>query len=198
MKWVDRSVLTLILVWSIVMCLLLLAGDWLIESAFILGAVLQIFWFLLGFGLLAFSTFRSGWRGGLAAICAGVLIIAVAPFISSAGGWGWAWISLQSHRAVYERVVAQAAVLPDEGRFNGHSYRIERGPPVRVAFPQPVGVADNWGAVIYDPSDAVATAKGWGAKPGAHTVRPDIQNLWGGDLLSCRRITGHYYRCWFT
>ncbi|WP_333591186.1 hypothetical protein [Brevundimonas sp.] len=198
MKRISRSTLIPILIWSTVMSLLLFIGDWLFETVFIFGSVLQIFWFVMGVGVLAVSVIQSGWRGGLAALVAGALVVAASPFISTAGSWSWAWASLQSHKAVYDQVVAQAAALPDQGQIDGRQYRIERGPPVRIAFPQPVGVADNWGAVIHDPSDAVATARGWTGKPPKHTVRSDLQELWGGDLLSCRRITGHYYRCWFT
>lgn len=198
MRPADRPTLIILLIWSGLMTLLLLAGDWLIEVAFIFGPLLQIFWLMLGLGVLAFSLIKSGWRGGLATILAGGLVVATAPFLSAAGGWGWAWISLRSNKAVYDRVVARAASLPDRGEIDGRRYLIERGPPVRIAFPQPVGIADNWGAVIHDPSGAVATATGWTGKPQRFTVRADIRELWGGDLLACRRITGDYYRCWFT
>jgi len=197
-KRTDHSVVIVIAIWSVVMGLLLLAGDYLLEIAFVFAPLLQLFWLLLGVGVLAFSIFCAGWRGGVAAILAGGLLVISSPFLSAAGGRGWAWISLQSHKAVYDRVVAQAATLPDQGQIDGRQYFIERGPPIRVAFPQPVGVADNWGAVVHDSSGAVAAAKGWTGKPQRHTVRPDLQELWGGDLVTCRRIVDDYYRCWFT
>ena len=53
-------------------------------------------------------------------------------------------------------------------------------------------------AVIHDPSDLVASAKGWGERPGDYTAHPDVRDLWGGKLVACSRITGHYFRCDFT
>jgi hypothetical protein len=79
-------------------------------------------------------------------------------------------------------------------------YIVEPGPPLRVAFPLPGGILDNWEGVVYDPSDEVLIAG---------EIRPDLSNwneprfrairMWfGGELRYAERVTGHFYRCWFT
>lgn len=122
----------------------------------------------------------------------------IAPVISSVGTDLWNQAQFERSKTVYEDVVARAASLPDNGIADGRAYRIERGQTTRVAFTLPVGVADNWSAIVHDPSDLVATAKGWGARPGDYTAHPDVRDLWGGKLVACTGITGHYYRCDFT
>ncbi|MBB4083107.1 hypothetical protein [Brevundimonas lenta] len=183
--------------WVLGAAALLLGTDWLIEALFIVGSLLQLLWALAGLIVLIVLLLNRGWLPALALIVAAVgLVFSPLP---QWGGWLWFRISFERNRPIYEQVVARAATLPAEGELDGAGYRIEPGPPVRIAFPQPVGVADNWGAVIHDPSDAVLTARGWGPAGGPdYTVRPDLQELWGGDLLSCTRITGHWHRCWFT
>jgi hypothetical protein len=78
-------------------------------------------------------------------------------------------------------------------------YYVDKGPPVRVAFPKN-GIIDNWWGIIYDPSDAVAQARGWNFDTGAQvfTAPPEIRTLFGGDLVSCWRLYRHYYSCSFT
>lgn len=145
-------------------------------------------------GLLVIRQFRAA---GLLAILT-PLAFFVAPAASSIGADLWNKIQFDRSRTAYEGVVARAAALPDSGIVGGRAYRIERGQTTRVAFPLPVGVADNWSAVIHDPSDLVASAKGWGERPGDYTAHPDVRDLWGGKLVACSRITGHYFRCDFT
>ena len=182
--------------WSVVAGGLVFASDWLFEKIWVLGLGLQGIWALVGVLLCLSLLFTGRWRhAGAVALVAAVVILSP---LASWGGQAWFWISFKQHHGVYREIVAQAASLPSEGAVRGVKYRIEPGPPARIAFPQPVGVADNWGAVVHDPSDAVTTAKGWGERPGDYTVRADLQELWGGDIVSCSRITGHYYRCWFT
>lgn len=187
---------TLVLGWTFVAALLLLGSDWLFERIWALGPLLQGGWTLLGTILLIGLVIARQWLPGLVLAVAAVALLLLP--LPEWGGRAWFWISFNQHREAYDSIVAEADVLPDGGQAHGVRYIIERGPPVRIAFPQPVGVADNWGAVIHDPSDGVATARGWGSRPGEHTIRADLHELWGGDLLTCSRITGHYYRCWFT
>jgi hypothetical protein len=187
---------TLVAAWAAVAFCLVFAGGWLFEKIWVLSLGLQGIWALVGILLSLSLLFTGRWRQ------AGVLILfAVVVVVSPLASWGseaWFWVSFKQNEGIYRDVVARTDSLPRQGEIRGVRYRIERGPPARVAFPQPVGVADNWGAVVHDPSDAVATAKGWGERPGEYTIRADLQELWGGDIVSCSRITGHYYRCWFT
>jgi hypothetical protein len=169
-------------------------GDW---NVFFLPLILWG-WLLVGLGVLAALLISRNWRAaGLLAILT-FLTFFLAPVVSSLGAGVWNRSQFQRSEAVYADVVARAASLPNEGRIGAVGYRIERGPPTRIAFPLPVGVADNWSAVVHDPSDAVATVRGRGERPGDDTARPDLRALWGGQLVSCTRITGHYFRCDFT
>lgn len=61
----------------------------------------------------------------------------------------------------------------------------EEGPPARLAFSWG-GILDNWVGVVYDPEDDVAS------HPERH------KKIFGGDLVGCRAIKGHYYLCSFT
>lgn len=169
-------------------------GDW---NVFFVPFVL-LGWLGVGVCLLAGLLIARKWRAaGLLAILT-PLAFFLSPVASSAGAKVWNQSQFQRSEATYEKVVAGAASLPDAGSVGGVSYRIERAAVTRIAFPLPIGVADNWSAVVHDPSDLVATAKGWGARPGDYTAHPDVRSLWGGDLVACTQITGHFYRCDFT
>ncbi|MDB5420487.1 MAG: hypothetical protein JWR59_434 [Brevundimonas sp.] len=169
-------------------------GDW---NPFFVPFVL-LGWLGLGLLVLAGLLIARKWRAaGLLAILT-PLVFFLGPVASSAGAQSWNQSQFQRSRVAYEDVVARAATLPDTGVMSGVSYRIERGAVTRIAFPLPAGVADNWSAVVHDPSDLVATAEGWGARPGDYTAHPDVRGLWGGNLVACTRITGHFYRCDFS
>jgi hypothetical protein len=196
MKFASKTAWWSVGIWFAIAGLTLLASDWLTEVNIFLPMVTVP---LVGLGglviMAALALSGEGKAVGVLIVAALVLVLLPLP---SWGGRLWFFISFNQHRQAYDAVVAEADGLPRDGNRHGVAYRIEPGPPIRVAFPQPVGIADNWGAVIHDPSDGVATAKGWGETNGDYTIRPDLQELWGGDIVSCSRITGHYYRCWFT
>ena len=98
----------------------------------------------------------------------------------------------------YERVVASLSAAPRESPATGApTFVLDSGPPIRVAFPLPGGILDNWEGVVYDPTGEVLRARGWG--PGnTFTAPPAIRSLFGGDLVICRLVRRPYYRCWFT
>ncbi len=186
----------MVLGWTAVASALLLAYAWLFEVVWVLTIPLYGLWVLIGAGWLLMLLVKGLWRPAVTLLAAAVLLL-----FSPLPDWGgrlWFWISFKRHEPVYERIVASAAGLPKHGKLEGVRYHIEHGPPVRVAFPQPVGIADNGGAVVHDPTDGVATAQGWVGEAGEFSVRPDLQELWGGDIVDCDRISGHYFRCWFT
>lgn len=169
-------------------------GDW---NVFFVPVVL-LTWLGVGVCLLVVLLILRRFRAaGLLAILT-PLVFFLSPLASSAGASLWNRAQFQRSKAIYEDVVARATALPDSGVVGGQSYRIARGGTTRVAFPLSAGVSDNWSAVVHDPSDAVATAKGWGERPGNYTAREDVRDLWSSKLIACTRITGHYYRCDFT
>lgn len=82
----------------------------------------------------------------------------------------------------------------------GTRYIVEAGPPLRVAFPWPGGLLDNWCGVVYDPSGLVLKVR---------DLRPDLSNLgdptlrevrtlFGGDIRRCEPLGGPWYFCCFT
>ena len=103
----------------------------------------------------------------------------------------------------YEAIVARLAQLPDSaerGAIDGIGYVVDAGPPLRVAFPQPGGIIDNWEGVVHDPTGVVAQAQGWSYADGQQTFTapPAVVRLFGGDLVDCVPVEGPFYRCWFT
>lgn len=92
-------------------------------------------------------------------------------------------------------VESESFVMKDE-----ISFRIDNGPPLRIAFVQPGGLLDNWEGVVFDPTGEVLKAQGWVENSGrqAFSAPDHIVRLFGGDIVSCKPIQGHYYRCWFT
>ena len=94
-------------------------------------------------------------------------------------------IRFAAHRDEYNRVVRDVArggtsvPAPVE-------YRLDPGPPVRIAFPHPGGFLDNWDCVIHDPTGAVVKAPA------------TVSDVFGGRLVSCRHVEDAFYRCWFT
>jgi hypothetical protein len=80
---------------------------------------------------------------------------------------------------------------------DGTEYVPEPGEPLRLAFPRPGGLLDNWEGVVYDPSGAVAAAQGWTADR-AFSAPPEVARWFGGALLACRAVRASFYRCTFT
>jgi len=103
----------------------------------------------------------------------------------------------------YEAIAAQlerGGSIPSDGEVRGVPFVIDRGPPVRVAFPQPGGILDNWEGVIYDPSGVVRAARGWTFAQGRQDFSAPmaVRRLFGGDLVQCEPVRDDFYRCWFT
>lgn len=67
---------------------------------------------------------------------------------------------------------------------------------MRVAFMTMPGFIDNWTGVVHDPTHRVALARGF-SETGFSAPR-DVQELFGGDIVSCSRLIGAYYECSFT
>lgn len=81
-------------------------------------------------------------------------------------------------------------------RRYGVGLNVDRGPPLRVAF-NPEGMLDNWSGIVFDPTGEVMQADGFDAS-GRFRAPDRITKLFGGDLVSCRRLWGDYYDCSFT
>lgn len=104
----------------------------------------------------------------------------------------------QSH---YATIIAKARVERRAEWYaeneDGITYSVDVGPPVRVAF-EPAGMLDNWSAIVFDPSGEMLKANGFDPNTGAFQAPEPITKLFGGDLVSCRRLWGDYLTCSFT
>ena len=130
-----------------------------------------------------------------------VIVAAMVLFIPNAwwlGGRAVGWAYFLQHRAAYDRVVAAEIAKPSGGRPTTRSdHIVDEGPPIRVAFPWPGGIFDNWCGVVYDPTGVVMNVNGtqlgtdeWRSSP--------ITRLFGGDMTECRRLSATYFKCCFT
>lgn len=107
------------------------------------------------------------------------------------------------HRMQYDAIVAQVRQghnTSGRAEQDGADYIVDVGPPIRVAFPQPGGILDNWEGIVWDPTGSVRAAQGWAFEGGTqHFSAPDdVKRLFGGDIVACEPVSGDYYRCWFT
>jgi hypothetical protein len=104
-----------------------------------------------------------------------------------------------SYAAIIQRLESGSVPVRDD-TTGDIRFLVDSGPPVRVAFPQPGGILDNWEGVIYDPSGAVVSAGEFGSagSTSAFSAPPEVRRLFGGDLVACEPVRDRYYRCWFT
>lgn len=129
--------------------------------------------------------------------------------LSFAGGWlsyagdrASAGVRFVLLRPFYDRVVEK--IESGDRQFSLSEWwlapEVEPGPPLRIVFHHSGGVIDNWQGTIYDPTDAVAAARGWQYDPTGprFTAPQEIKDLFGGNLLWCYQLGAHYYRCGFT
>lgn len=135
-----------------------------------------------------------------APIFAGLLLSFALPSLR-AGNLAGTWTRLIGNRGTYDEIVRKAR-SQDEWQnetyqeFCGVKFVVDHGPPVRVAF-NPTGILDNWAAIIFDPSGDVMKAEGFD-RNGRFAAPDHVTNLFGGDLVGCRRLAWNYYSCTFT
>ena len=61
------------------------------------------------------------------------------------------------------------------------------------------GIGDNHQGFVYDPSGAVAQARGWAnGEAGRFTAPAQVKELFGGDMLRCTHVRGDWFYCSFT
>jgi hypothetical protein len=200
--------------WFVVgVALLLAAGP--ILSAFTILALLAAVGVLAVYAAATAVVLNSLVRQALATrtrrsrgvVCAVPVLLVVLVFgsyaIISIGNRAFGYARFALLYPVYSRIVSGLGESPPNER-TGHygfvRYEVDSGPPVRVVFPHFGGIADNWAGTVYDPSDEVATATGWKYAGGTRdfSAPANIRKLFGGDVVSCRRLWGHYFLCSFT
>jgi hypothetical protein len=84
-------------------------------------------------------------------------------------------------------------------------YRRDDGPPLRLAFPAPGGVLDNWCGTVFDMTGSVMRINEFRADSAqSNLTRSDeptgtsLSKLFGGDMIGCRKLHAPYYFCCFT
>ena len=177
-----------------------------------------MFWIigLAIFGFSAVCTWR--WRGAsrrravwaLLAVPGFFAITAVVgSYVARAGDSLAFRVYFALHQSEFRRIaqtVARGELRAPDSASHRHVVRdgvhfdVDTGPPMRIAFPRPGGLLDNWEGVVYDPTDAVRVAQGWSFSSGKQefTAPAAVRTLFGGDIVACELVTEHFYRCWFT
>lgn len=173
----------------------------------ILLALTQLFWVdlakILGFGLplvllvlgavtlsalvgLAVAAARR--RSARLALATVVLVGVTIPIWREGRAWGSS-LWMRRHRDVYEDVVQQLSLeqpTTEQDREQPIRHRVDPGPPLRVAFPWPGGILDNWCGAVHDPTGTIGDAG------------KDAGGFVGGQSASCSLHEGSWYVCCFT
>jgi hypothetical protein len=103
-------------------------------------------------------------------------------------------------RIIVDQLKKSAPLKGGRHMYQSTPYIVEPGPPLRVAFPRPGGILDNWCGIVYDPSGEVLKARQFKSDY-SNWDDPSLQHvkqLFGGDLKYSVHLRGHFYRCWFT
>ena len=179
------------------------------DAIWILTLGLWALYAVVGFVLFGVMAWR-GWRrgrlrgallGGGAMVLLEVALALGLPYVSAAGDQFQFARRFARMKPQYEAIVARVVAAPEPrgGEASGIVFEVDAGPPRRVAFPQPGGITDNWEGVVWDPTGVVRSATGWRhGIAGDYTATAEARRLFGGDLVACRHIADHFYRCWFT
>jgi len=125
-----------------------------------------------------------------------VLTIFLALPVLWAGLWintWWTYFSVKSDLVeIYNNPKSETEIR----KQYGNQFRVENKGDLKVAFSRG-GFLNNWSAIIYDPTHEVSKADGFDEEGGL-TAPDHVKSIFGGDLVSCSNIWGHYYGCSFT
>jgi hypothetical protein len=130
----------------------------------------------------------------------GVILCSVVLFlpVSWAGDWMTERVRFSRQRGVYDRIVAQVqGGGATRGDLEGIAYDVDPGPPVRVAFPWPGGIVDNWCGIVHDPTGDVMKVNAFTGWSDEWRASP-VTKLFGGDMFACKVVDRPYYMCCFT
>jgi hypothetical protein len=169
-------------------------GYWLGAAAFVIAVV-----FLVRRRRAARG---AGWSAVAMALLAPTLWMAF-PRLAAAGNSAQFRHRFARFAPQYLAIAAElerAGATARDGERRGIRFVVDHGPPLRVAFPQPGGILDNWEGVVYDPTGTVRAARGWTSVQGRQefTAPASVRRLFGGDLVECEPVRDAFYRCWFT
>ena len=138
-------------------------------------------------------------RGGVTLAVACLVVGSSWPVLAlgaSSGSLTRLAINVRTYRTIISELRAHPDQVERIERKFGVTLAVDRGPPLRVAF-NPEGMLDNWSGIVFDPTGEMMQADGFDAS-GRFRAPERITRLFGGDLMSCRRLCGDYYDCSFT
>lgn len=96
------------------------------------------------------------------------------------------WLMLRSDRAAFDAALTGAR-MP-----TGITGMLSAAP--RTAFRTIIGFDGDWAAIVHDPTDRMAAARGWNGGPVAADIRrifPNSHTIW------CQRLDSHWFHCQF-
>ncbi|KQM26540.1 hypothetical protein ASE57_12575 [Sphingomonas sp. Leaf11] len=96
------------------------------------------------------------------------------------------WLTLRSDRAAFD-----AALIG--GSMPTGITGMLRAPP-RTAFRTIIGFDGDWAAIVHDPTDRMAAARGWNGGPVAPDIRRSFPN---SHTIWCQRLDSHWFHCQF-
>jgi hypothetical protein len=172
-----------------------------VPAALIVLAVFSVIWLIGGVKVAGLRPKRSEKVAAIlfVPICLTALYFVSRPLLL-AGTYVGTASRLAINRGRYDDIIDKVRAKPVAANYaeaSGVTYSVDVGPPVRVAF-NPDGILDNWSGIIFDPTDEVMLADGFDPKTGKFSAPDRITKLFGGDLVECWPLWGHYYRCSFT
>jgi len=198
----NRSLLLSTAVWVVSTLLLLVFFPDLASILWILMLGVQLGFLVCALILLIWAVRSLRRSPRVAAICV-LLVVGTLAFAFTAGrAWGertrFALVR-HSYEQRLQEILRSCEKGPPSAPRNA-DYKIEPGPPVRVAFVWQAGVTDNWVGLVYDPTDLVMRANEFKAdwSNWKDPALAPVKRLFGGDLLRARRLQDHWYLCVFT
>ena len=161
------------------------------SAMLIVAPVVTILW-----PVLTLEGAVQAWRWRSAGIPALLLVMMPAialPFAAFAANHAlyWShvapsWLRLRSDRGAFDAALTGA---PMPTGITG----ILRVAP-RTAFRTIIGFEGDWAAIIHDPTDRMAAARGWNGGP----VAPDILRIFpNSQTIWCQRLDSHWFHCQF-
>jgi hypothetical protein len=200
-RWVMPAIIA---AWTIAGLALSFADRPLEDALWIESSGVWLLYALAGLGIFLVLL----WRGDVhrrAPSSVALVVLGLGVFLTHAtlarrGDAFWFQRRFDAHEPQYRSIAERLSAGARLSASDTASIRVvlDAGPPVRVAFPQPGGIIDNWEGVVYDPTGAVASATGWVGVAGRYSAPPQVRVLFGGDLVACRHVRASFYRCWFT
>ena len=179
------------------------AALWILElplfGAIVLGGLaLGILWLVTAFRNRSRPRARLTSVLWAIACSAAVYAVVFTPYPHLLGAYFKLYRNVDRYEAVVARVEATLP-YPIEKTEQEPDFTVDKGPPVRVAFPW-YGLTDNWCGVVYDPTGQVLKAQQFKSdwSNWNDPALRDVKRLFGGDLRTARRLWKDWYFCSFT